>query len=384
MPFAIKISEVNNMKNFIVAPDSFKGTMTASEVCSIIETSILKYIPDALVRKIPMADGGEGMVDAYLNICGGKRVTATVSGPFGTPIEVYYGLLPSGTAVIEMAACAGLPLAGENKNPMLTTTYGVGELILHAAGMGVKNIILGLGGSATNDCGLGMAAALGYRFLNQDKVPVEPIGGSMVDVMRIERPGCLPAVTITAACDVDNPLYGPTGAAYIFGKQKGADATMLASLDEGLKNMAYIIERDLGVAIKDMPGAGAAGGLGAGVVAFSGGSLSPGIELLLDAADFDAMLKDADLVFTGEGRIDSQSAHGKVPVGVSRRAKKHQVPCIALCGSIGDGTDVLYDYGIDALFSAIRGVTDLEEIKKTCHEDMRLLAENVIRALLIK
>jgi glycerate kinase len=374
---------VNNMKNFIVAPDSFKGTMTASEVCSVIETSILKYIPDALVRKIPMADGGEGMVDAYLNICGGKRVRATVSGPFGSPMEVYYGLLPNNTAVIEMASCAGLPLVEENKNPMLTTTYGVGELILHAANMGVKNIILGLGGSATNDCGLGMAAALGYRFLNQDKMPVKHIGGSMLDVRYIEQPSHLPAVTITAACDVDNPLYGPTGAAYVFGKQKGANATMLASLDEGLKNMANIIERDLGVTIRDMPGAGAAGGLGAGVVVFSGGSLSPGIELLLDAADFDAMLKDADLVFTGEGRIDGQSAHGKVPVGVSRRAKKHHVPCIALCGSIGEGTDVLYDYGINALFSAVRGVTDLEEIKKTCHEDMRLLAENVIRTLLI-
>ncbi|MGI6129658.1 MAG: glycerate kinase [bacterium] len=371
------------MKNFIVAPDSFKGTMTASEVCSVIETSILKYIPDALVRKIPMADGGEGMVDAYLNICGGKRVRATVSGPFGSPMEVYYGLLPNNTAVIEMASCAGLPLVEENKNPMLTTTYGVGELILHAANMGVKNIILGLGGSATNDCGLGMAAALGYRFLNQDKMPVKHIGGSMLDVRYIEQPSHLPAVTITAACDVDNPLYGPTGAAYVFGKQKGANATMLASLDEGLKNMANIIERDLGVTIRDMPGAGAAGGLGAGVVVFSGGSLSPGIELLLDAADFDAMLKDADLVFTGEGRIDGQSAHGKVPVGVSRRAKKHHVPCIALCGSIGEGTDVLYDYGINALFSAVRGVTDLEEIKKTCHEDMRLLAENVIRTLLI-
>jgi glycerate kinase len=371
------------MKNFIVAPDSFKGTMTASEVCSVIETSILKYIPDALVRKIPMADGGEGMVDAYLNICGGKRVRATVSGPFGSPMEVYYGLLPTNTAVIEMASCAGLPLVEENKNPMLTTTYGVGELILHAANMGVKNIILGLGGSATNDCGLGMAAALGYRFLNQDKMPVKPIGGSMLDVRYIEQPSHLPAVTITAACDVDNPLYGPTGAARVFGKQKGANATMLASLDEGLKNMANIIERDLGVTIRDMPGAGAAGGLGAGVVAFSGGSLSPGIELLLDAADFDAMLKNADLVFTGEGRIDGQSAHGKVPVGVSRRAKKHHVPCIALCGSIGEGTDVLYDYGINALFSAVRGVTDLEEIKKTCHEDMRLLAENVIRTLLI-
>lgn len=357
--------------------------MTASEVCSVIETSILKYIPDALVRKIPMADGGEGMVDAYLNICGGKRVRATVSGPFGSPMEVYYGLLPNNTAVIEMASCAGLPLVEENKNPMLTTTYGVGELILHAANMGVKNIILGLGGSATNDCGLGMAAALGYRFLNQDKMPVKHIGGSMLDVRYIEQPSHLPAVTITAACDVDNPLYGPTGAAYVFGKQKGANATMLASLDEGLKNMANIIERDLGVTIRDMPGAGAAGGLGAGVVVFSGGSLSPGIELLLDAADFDAMLKDADLVFTGEGRIDGQSAHGKVPVGVSRRAKKHHVPCIALCGSIGEGTDVLYDYGINALFSAVRGVTDLEEIKKTCHEDMRLLAENVIRTLLI-
>ena len=265
------------MKKFILAPDSFKGTMSANDVCSIIETAILKYIPDAEIKKVPMADGGEGMVDSYLRICGGNRITATVSGPFGKPTAAHYGILPNGTAVIEMAACAGLPLVEENKNPLLTTTYGVGELILHAMQNGVTNIILGLGGSATNDCGMGMAAAIGYRFLNADKMPVEPIGKNMANVMHIEKPSKLPAVSITAACDVDNPLYGPTGAAYTFGKQKGATDEMLAFLDAGLMNIANIIERDLGLEVKHAR-CRRAGGLGAGIVAFMGGTLCSGID----------------------------------------------------------------------------------------------------------
>ena len=369
------------MRNFILAPDSFKGTMSAVEVCAIMEAAILKQIPDAQIKSLPMADGGEGMVDSLLRICGGQRVCATVSGPYGAPIKTYYGLLPDGTAIIEMAVCSGLPLVGENKNPALTSTIGVGELILHAASSGVEHVILGIGGSATNDCGMGMASALGYRFLDKKGNEVEPVGQYMLDVERIVKPATLPGMSVTAACDVDNPLYGPQGAAYTFAPQKGADTDMVVFLDTGLKHMATIIERDLGVDVAHIPGAGAAGGLGAGIIAFLGGKMRSGIDLALDVAAFDNLLSNADLVFTGEGRMDLQSVHGKVPIGVANRAKKKGVPVIALCGSLGEGVEAVYDYGITAAFSAVRTPTDFTGIQATCHEDMRLLVDAVVRML---
>ncbi len=366
---------------YILAPDSFKGTMTADEVCDIWEDVIRRHEPEARIDRLPMADGGEGMVNAYLRILGGERVTARVSGPLSGRMDADYGILPGGAAVMEMAACAGLPLVGDRKDPERATTFGVGELILHAAQRGVAEILLGLGGSATNDCGIGMAAALGYRFLDEAGRVIEPAAKNMGQVRHIVRPEQPIPVTVTAACDVDNPLYGPNGATYTFGMQKGAEGETLRTLDAGLKNMAEVIARDLGVDIANLPGAGAAGGLGAGIAAFLGGRLQPGIELLLDAAGFDSMLRDADLVFTGEGRIDWQSAHGKVPVGVARRAKAHGVPAIALCGAIGEGVEAVYEHGITAVFSAVRSVSDFASIQKSCREDMRLLADSVMRML---
>lgn len=369
------------MNRFILAPDSFKGTMTATEVCDIWEASILRHIPEASIQRLPVADGGEGMVDAYLRILGGERITARVSGPFGKPMDAHYAILPNGAAVMEMAACAGLPLVGEEKDPLRASTYGVGELLKNAAGRGVKKVLLGLGGSATNDCGMGMAAALGYRFFDTAGSLLEPLAVNMSSVAHIAQPACALGLTVTAACDVDNPLYGPSGATYTYGMQKGAAGETLALLDAGLKNMAEVILRDLGKDTALLPGAGAAGGLGAGVAAFLHGNLTPGIELLLDAAGFELMLQDADCVLTGEGRIDWQSARGKVPVGIANRAKKHGIPVIALCGSIGEGMEAVYEQGITAVFSAVRTAADFPSIQKTCHDDMRLLCDAVIRLL---
>ena len=376
------------MKRYLLVPDSFKGTMSAAEVCDIMERAVLRHQPGASVRKIPMADGGEGMVDAYLAICGGWRVPAQVSGPLpGQIVRAEYALLPDGTAVIEMAAAAGLPLAWgdrdvHQRDPMVTTTRGVGELLLHAAQNGAKNVILGLGGSATNDGGMGMAAALGYRFLDDQGRELPPVGGSLQAIADIERPARLPALTIQAACDVDNPLCGPRGAAAVFGPQKGATPQQVAQLDAGLQNLAARMKTALGANVQELPGGGAAGGLGAGVAAFLQGALRPGIDTLLDAVHFDTLLKDADMVFTGEGRIDGQSAAGKVPVGVARRCRAKGVPCVALCGCIGPGVEAVYTQGVTAVFASLRdSAPDFATVKQNSHGDMAYLADSVMRLL---
>ncbi len=370
------------MKRFIIAPDSFKGTMSADEAASIMQNAVLTHIPDAQIKCLPMADGGEGMVEAYLRILGGKRKNAWVSGPFGEPMEAFYGLLADNTAVIEMAACAGLPLVEGRRDPLHATTKGVGELIRFVEQEGAARIVMGIGGSATNDCGIGMAAALGYLFLDEKRQPVEPLACNMRRIRHIEKPDQLPAIPIMAACDVDNPLYGPAGATHTFGRQKGAEDDVLALLEAGIQNVTEVILHDLGVAVANVPGAGAAGGLGAGLIAFLGAELRPGIDLLLDTCGFDEMLQGCDIALTGEGRIDWQSAHGKVPVGIARRAKKADVPCIALCGAVGDGAQAVYEQGITAIFSAVRGASDFDGIKKTCHEDLAILADSVVRLLL--
>ena len=372
------------MKKFVLAPDSFKGSLSANEICEIWSGAIQAHLPEAEIVRFPVADGGEGLVDAFLRVCGGERIITTVQNPLGVPVQAAYGILPNGSAVIEMASAAGLPMIAERKNPLIASTYGVGQLLLHAEARGVRQVILGLGGSATNDCGVGMAGALGYEFYDAAGGKAEPLAKNMQKIARILPPARKPALGVIAACDVDNPLYGPNGATYTYGAQKGATPEMQAELDAGLINMARVIERDLGVRVAEVPGAGAAGGLGAGVLAFLGGRLLPGIELLLDEAGFDEMLEGADLVFTGEGRIDWQSARGKVPVGVSRRAKKRGIPCVALCGSIGQGAEAVYDEGVTAIFTSVNRAATFEEIKQTAGEDMRLLMDATIRLLLAK
>ena len=372
------------MKNFVLAPDSFKGTMSANTVCSIWKKAILSHIPDASVLEIPLADGGEGMVDAYLRIIGGKKRTINVTGPMGEKLDAAYGILPDGTAVIEMAACAGLPLVKDDKNPLLATSYGVGEMIKDAAASGAKELILGLGGSATNDCGIGMAAALGFKFYDSNGRKLEPLAKNLINVDQITAPVSHLDINVIAACDVDNPLYGSNGATYTFGPQKGVTPEMLPKLDEGVKNISHVIEKNFGIKISDIPGSGAAGGLGGAVIAFLDGKLHPGIDLLLDAIHFDDALEDADLVFVGEGRMDWQSAHGKAPVGVSRRAKKHGVPVYALCGSLGKHIEAVYEEGIYAAFAADQGATDMDHVAEVCEADMAFLADSVMRLLINK
>ena len=369
--------------NFILAPDSFKGTMSSDEVCTAMERAILKNIPEAHITRVPLADGGEGLVAAFIRICGAKKVTAEVCGPLREKLNASYAIMPDGTAIIEMAECAGLQLVENRRDPLHTTTYGVGELILNAAAKGCKKIILGLGGSATNDCGIGMASALGYSFFDASGSEIEASAENMVRISKIKAPESLPDCSFVAACDVNNPLYGPEGATYTFGMQKGAQGEMLALLDAGLENMAAVIKRDLGVDVSSEQGSGAAGGMGAGVLAFLHGTLKPGIELVLEKANFDELLDGADIVFTGEGRIDWQSAHGKAPVGVAMHAKAKGVPCIALCGSVGEGAEAVYEKGISAFFSAVRGTCDFEQLKKTCREDMYVLTDAVVKTLLI-
>lgn len=370
----------NKMLKMILAPDSFKGTMDAPAVCDIWEKAVLKHFPAAQVLKLPMADGGEGMVDSFLRISGGKRRFAEVRGPLGEDVRACYGILPDGTAVMEMASCAGLPLMNGKPDIMNASTFGVGELILSAVRDGVKHIIMGLGGSATNDMGAGMASALGYRFFAGDE-EIVPAAENLGLITKIMPPVNKPDISITAACDVENPLCGKTGASWVFGGQKGASERDKAFLDRGLRSLAEIVKRDLSADVLDVPGSGAAGGLGGGILAFTGGSLKKGIELLLDAAGFDSMLKGADLVITGEGRIDGQSVFGKVPVGISMRAKKAGVPCIALCGSIGEKAELVYDYGITAVFSAVNAACSFEDIQKNCRKDMAFLADSVMRTL---
>lgn len=372
------------MRTFLLAPDSFKGTLSASQVCAIQSSVIRKRVPGAVVHAIPMADGGEGMVESYLGIMGGRRVTATVTAPLGGTVDAVYGVLPDGSAVMEMAAAAGLPLVAGRENPLEATTRGVGELLLHAHASGIRKVLLGIGGSCTNDCGIGMAAALGFRFLDQDSRPVEPLAKHLGRIDQILPPDTLPELELRVACDVDNPLLGEHGATYTFGPQKGAGAAMLSQLEAGMAHFAQVLTTFCGAPVAEIPGSGAAGGLGAALRVLLGGRLMPGAELLLDSVGFDRLLRDADIVLTGEGRIDWQSAHGKVPGTVGRRCAAAGVPCVALCGSIGTGADALYDSGISAIFSAVQGVCSFDEVQRTSAASLEFLTDAVLRLLALR
>lgn len=368
-------------KRFVLAPDSFKGTLEATEVCEILSEAIYAEVPDAQITAIPMADGGEGMTAAVLKLMGGARVEVDVTGPLGAPVRGFYGMLKDGSAVIEMAAAAGLPLAGDVRDPLRATTRGVGELIRHAAEHGARRILLGLGGSATNDMGAGMAAALGWRFLDESGAELAPLAENLGKIARILPPKEQLPCPVVAACDVRNPLLGDDGATAVYGPQKGVTAQLRPVLEAGIARVSGMLKAMLGIPLQNVPGSGAAGGMGAGVLAFLGGSLKPGVELLLDAVDFDAKLRDAEAVFTGEGRMDRQSANGKVPMGVGLRCKRAGVPCIALCGSLGEGAEEMRKYGVTACFSAVRGETDFARIQKSCRDDLYRLARSVVRLM---
>lgn len=375
------------MKKIICIPDSFKGTLSSAQVCDIMEKSIHHHFPRCEVVKIEVADGGEGSVDAFLAAVGGEKVKCIVNNPYFEPMESFYGILEGNVAVIEMAAAAGLPLVSNRLNPMETTTYGVGELILAAIKRGCKKIIVGLGGSSTNDGGCGAACAIGVRFFDAHGQSFVPKGKSLIDIARIDISGVdqgFHEVEIITMCDIDNPMYGLKGAAHIFSPQKGADYEMVLTLDEGLLHLANVIKSQLNLDVSTIPGGGAAGAMGAGMVAFFNSRLQMGIETILDLVDFDRLIQDADLIFTGEGKIDSQSLQGKVPIGVAKRAKQANVDVIAVVGTIGSDIDAVYDLGITAIFSINPEPVAFETAKLKSKENLALTMENIIRMLTIK
>lgn len=373
------------MEKILLVPDSFKGTLSSRQVCQVMAGQLRRFFPQAQVKSIPVADGGEGSVEAFLAAAGGERRTRTVTGPFGEPVEAFYGILGDGrTAVIEMAACAGLPLAEGRLNPERATTYGVGELLLAAKEAGCTKAILGLGGSCTNDGGVGAAAALGAKFTRADGAAFVPSGGTLGEIAALDVSPvaqALQGMELTAMCDIDNPLYGEAGAAAVFAPQKGADAAMVARLDAGLRHLGQVSARCLGRDFSHLPGAGAAGGLGFGMAAFCGAQLRMGIDAVLDAVGFDSLLPGTDVVFTGEGKIDSQSARGKVVSGVAARCRKAGVPVVAVVGQIGQGFEEMYQQGLTAVFSINRAAQPFAESRFHAGENLALTMENIARLL---
>ena len=369
------------LNRIIVISDSFKGSLGSGEIARIATDCIRAFYPDCQVTGLPVADGGEGTVDCFLEAVGGDRVTVPVTGPWGEPVEAAYARIGD-TAVVEMAAAAGLPMAGDRLDPSRTTTYGVGQLLLHAVEHGAAHLVLGLGGSATNDGGCGAAAALGVRFLDAAGHPFVPTGATLSQIASIDCSAAverLRGIRVEVMCDIDNPLCGPRGAAAVVGPQKGADEAMVEQLDQGLAHLARIMARDLGRDVADLPGAGAAGGFGAGAAAFFGAQLRPGIEVVLDLVRFDALLDDCDLVITGEGRMDSQSLGGKVPVGVARRARQKGVPVVAIVGVVGADIEPVYDEGITAVFPTNREALPFNQIRHRGAEDYRRALTDLLR-----
>lgn len=372
------------MKKILCIPDSFKGTLSSKQVCSLMRDAILHQDPSIEVITIEVADGGEGSVDAFLSVLGGEKIDLTVTGPEFIPVPSFFGRLPDGVAVIEMAAAAGLPMVGDRKNPEIMTTFGVGELIKAALDAQAPKIILGLGGSCTNDGGCGAAAALGVRFLDKEGNAFIPTGKTLIDIVTIDRSQLDPRladITLEVMCDIDNPMAGLTGAAHIFAPQKGADKAMVERLDRGLVHLGHLIKEQLGLDVSTLPGGGAAGAMGAGMVAFLGGELKMGIETILDTVHFDEQIQGADLVLTGEGRFDTQSLRGKVPVGVARRAKKAGVKVIAVVGAIGENIDEAYSLGITAIFSINTQPVDFAIAKTRSADNLYSTVSNLIRIL---
>ncbi|EPQ3461256.1 glycerate kinase [Klebsiella aerogenes] len=370
----------------VIAPDSYKESLSALDVATAIETGFREIYPHAEYVKVPVADGGEGTVEAMVAATQGHIVQVSVTGPLGEPVNAFYGL--SGDmrcAYIEMAAASGLEsVPPTRRNPLLTTSWGTGELIRHALDAGVSQIIIGIGGSATNDGGAGMAQALGAKLLNAGQQQIAPGGGALETLARIDLSELDPRLAdcrIDVACDVTNPLTGPQGASAVFGPQKGATAAMIERLDRGLQYFAQIIDRDLDIDVLSLEGGGAAGGMGAALYAFCGANLRPGIEIVTDALGLADLVADADLVITGEGRIDSQTIHGKVPVGVAKVAKRYNVPVIGIAGSLTADVGVVHQHGLDAVFSVLYSVCTLDEALANAAANVRMTARNVAAVL---
>nr|WP_326184586.1 glycerate kinase [uncultured Oscillibacter sp.] len=374
------------MKKCIIISDSFKGTLSSLQICRIARETVSAFFPECQTVGIPVADGGEGTVDCFLEAIGAEAVTVPARGPYGESVQAVYAR-KGALAVIEMAAAAGLPMVEGRGDPSMTTTYGVGQMIRHAVENGCREILLGIGGSATNDGGCGCAASLGTRFYDESGAQFVPVGGTLGNIHHFdnaETKKLLAGVRVTVMCDVENPLYGPTGAAYVFAPQKGADEAMVRQLDCQLRALDRVFCRELGRSFADIPGAGAAGGLGAGCMAFLGAELRSGIEAVLDTVDFDRRARDADLIITGEGRIDSQSVHGKVISGIARRVRATGVPLVAIVGGIDESAAEAYDLGVTAMFSINREAKSFaESASKSAVNYQRTLADlcRLLRAM---
>ena len=375
------------MKKCIIISDSFKGTLSSREICDIAEAGVEKIFPGCQVVRVPVADGGEGTVECFHEACGGELVSCSVQGPYGEPIEAVYLQLSGGRAVVEMASAAGLPQVGDRKDPCRTSTYGVGQIIRHAVERGNREILLGLGGSCTNDGGCGCAAALGVRFLDGEGTPFIPTGDTLDRIASIDVSGAealLAGVQLAAMCDIDNPMHGPRGAAHIFGPQKGADAATVELLDRQLRALDGAMRRCLGREVADIPGAGAAGGFGAGVLALLDGQLRPGIEVVLDLVGFEALLEGCDVVFTGEGRLDSQSIGGKAISGIGKRARRRGVPVVILAGGVlpeAEGICNDPESGISAVFSINRQAMAFEESRWNSRDNYAYTIDNILRLM---
>jgi glycerate kinase len=372
----------------VVAPDSFKGSLSALAVAEAVERGLRAVWPDAEVRKVPIADGGEGTVDALVVATGGRLEERTVRGPLGEPVRARWGVLGDGaTAVIEMAAASGLPLVPkERRDPRVTTTYGTGELVRAALDAGLTRLVVGIGGSATNDGGTGLARALGVRFLDAAGADLPEGGAALARLARVDTSRIDPrlaSVTLTVACDVDNPLTGPRGASAVYGPQKGATPDVVKELDAALGHYAGLAQAATGRDVASLPGAGAAGGLGAGLLFFTPARLRPGVEIVLETTGFEALVEGADLVVTGEGRTDFQTAMGKAPVGVAAVAKRHGVPVVCLAGGLGDGADDVLAKGIDALAGVVPAAMPLEEAMARGAELVEAAAARVARLLAV-
>ena len=375
-------------KVFMLAPDSFKESMTAKEVCEAMELGIKRAIPDASFIHVPMADGGEGTVQSLVDATGGQIYRQMVTGPLGQLVEAEYGILGDGkTGVIEMASASGIHLVTkETKNPMITTTYGTGELIKACMDKGITDIILGIGGSATNDGGTGMARALGYKFLDKSGEELPHGGGYLGELETIDCSEVLPKlkdINIIIASDVTNPLCGERGASVVFGPQKGATPEMVKLLDANLRHYGEIVKEQLGKDIIDVPGAGGAGGLGAGLIAFTNSRMKRGVEIVIEYTGLEEKMKEADYCFTGEGGIDFQTKFGKTPYGVAQVARRinENIKVIALAGYVGKEIETLYEHGFDAIFGIVPGAAEIETLLANGAENVARTAESIARLL---
>lgn len=378
-----------NKPTFLLAPDSFKESMTAKEVCIAIEKGLRKVYPESRYIHVPMADGGEGTVQSLVDASGGQLYQKEVTGPLGTPVTAAYGIMGDGvTGVIEMASASGIHYVNQHtRNPLITTTYGTGELIRACIDRGMKKIIIGIGGSATNDGGAGMAEALGVRFLDEQGEPLARGGGdlgrlSTIDISALDQR--LQDVQLIVACDVTNPLCGEQGASQVFGPQKGATPEMIQQLDHNLHHYAAVVKQQLDKDVASIPGAGAAGGLGAGLLIFTQSVLQKGIDIVIEYSGLIPKLESADIVFTGEGGIDFQTKFGKTPYGVARVARASGKPVIAIAGYIGEGIDTLYDEGIDAIFGIVPGASDLDSLLQSGASNIERTCENIARVLALR